>query len=341
MGYFNARRQRRSGLVALLFLALPLVCRAQSPKSFKPAAGKAFERNAPGELKGWEEIRKSGCKKFYREPLSLLFFLPGPIFFLVTRRARRRKSRVLLMLLSCGLLLGASGGGSRDLIRKAEEEYLGKDFNSALDLFRETESEIGCNSALEYNKALCYHYLGKPGQAVYHLRKSISLNPGDREVRIVLKNLEENYGLAAQVPVGLPVNPDLPYFFIIALVNCSFVLGAFLYRKGLVRLFILLILLILLIVFTAGSCGFFLSLIISEGRQTGIVASNDAALKKIPESSGRSWFRLKSGTALFILGETEDFFLVETGPGIRGWIEKDLLLTLSIDDSSPAQVVRR
>jgi len=313
VGRYRARRTISYGLVVFLFLVSVWPASGQAPR---PDSGRAVEREF--SVKPWREVRRSGSIRLHDQVWSLLLFLPGPLVFVSFLAFRKRRIGLVLVLFS---LLG-SVESQMELVLKAEQQFNRGDIESALASYQRIEAWSE-NSGLLYNMALCSHVLDRPGQAIYFLRKSLRIDPHDRVVRSTLNQLEKRYGLETQPTPQPPVNPEVFYLLLLIFTNLSFVLAAFLYRTREVRLLILLVLMGTLMI---GSLLMFFIYHAQERKPLGVVAVEAVSLKKIPELEGRDWILLKPGTVLSITGEAGDFYLVETGLHLKGWVQKKTLL---------------
>jgi tetratricopeptide (TPR) repeat protein len=337
LGKRIARSGRHPGLVVLLFCSLfccaSLWGRSAAPEIPPGPAGAAeteSEDVTAAErpelaLKPWEEIQYRNARPLYTRPAGLLLFLPGPLFFLAVLflpASVRRKWPVLLLI----LLLGA-GSGVRDPdngTREAEAAFARGDLREAAALLQSAlETEYADNPALMYNLAVCRHLLGQHDQAIYLLRKSLKAAPGDRMLREALLTLEREYGLSGQLALPPPLTAGLPFVLAALFSNLAFVAGALFLRRRRVQV---LILLVLLVTAALVSLGFYLNLRSRVQQSVGVVTAGAAELKMIPRIHAHSRLRLAEGTSLYVLGEDEQFVLVETGFGFKGWIEKQSLL---------------
>ena len=60
----------------------------------------------------------------------------------------------------------------------------------------------------------------------------------------------------------------------------------------------------------------------------GIISSGGATLTKVPNERALEWITLGEGNCVYIKGEWEEEYLIETEYGLQGWISKDSLLVL-------------
>ena len=279
------------------------------------------------DLKPWVEIEASNRRRISRNPLSLLYLLPGLLFFLATLFWPRQLKVLFLSIVLSLLGLGGSPASgdiaalAERLVGRAEQAAKMGDFESAFRFYSEADNILPRSAALKSNLAFCSRATARNGAAVFYLRRALELRVADSAVRQDLKDLEHDLGLDSQIPPPPPINVDLVYILTLVLGNLVLILAGLVFRLRQVKL---LIMLILLFAVTLGSLGLLLSL--GRRRAVGIVATETAPLNKTPLPNSSSWISLRGGTTLAVLGETADFFLVETGFELKGWIERKLLL---------------
>lgn len=321
MGVSTFARALRTGLVALLLVLACIPGSAQESRRSGERETSSPELIPAAEptLKDLEEIEKSNCRRRYGNPLNLLFLLPGVLFFtfaLVTRRYRKVFPFIGLLF-----LLGSAQPDSS--VRKAEESFASGRYLEALEIYRRVQRDLPYNSAVFYNLGIVSHYLEQPGYAVHYLRRSLRLDPGDRQARGALIDLERDYELTGQVAPPFPVDPDIAFLMVLVFTNATFVLGAFVVRTKKVRF---LISLVLVAIMCLGSLAFFLGRLLAESRSVGVVVSREGEMFRVPEEDSRSWFDLPEGTSLWIRGKSGSYYLVQTPSRIEGWVRSDTIL---------------
>jgi len=314
VGIGTLTRGLRPGLVAILFLLAVSSCFSQEQSG-------AVSHHSLLQLKSTAEIEKSECTRFYRNPLALLLFLPGTLFFIYALATKKRKG--LLPFFALLFLLGSASPVSERLTMEGERLFQAGEYAASLAQYRQARSLLPCNPALSYNLALVYHHLGERGYAVHFLRESLKQRPGDVQARAALQALENSYGLAGQVPPPLPVHPDLAYLLLVLLTNASLVMAAFVVRLKRVRFLISLVLLGLAAV---GSSCFFVGRLRASSQPVGVIVSERADLLRVPESDSKPWFELPSGTSFLIRGRGGGYYLVETSSGVKGWVPMEVVL---------------
>jgi tetratricopeptide (TPR) repeat protein len=281
--------------------------------------------------KSAEQVLESRCSRMHENPLNLLFLLPGTVFLvfaLTLRRRRRLPSLILAILLiwAAGLATVRDTAAVSDLelrLREAEAAYTAGRAEEALALYQEAASRLPCNPALEHNLGICYAAVGRTGDAVLHLRRSLSRRPGDEASRRALQLVEEQAELEGQLPMPVSLNPDVLFVLTLVLANASLGAAGFAVRRKGVRA---LIVMILLIIAAGISLGFFVGLLYVERRPVGIVVADNVSLVKIPEEDARPSFVLPPGTSLRIRGRAGEYYLVETASQFRGWVHSGAIV---------------
>jgi tetratricopeptide (TPR) repeat protein len=322
MGIGTLGRALRAGLVGIL---LAFACTTAFSQDLDiPGDSEAVpsgQQEVDLSLKDYAEIGRSECKEHYSNLLNLLFLLPGMLFFVVAVITRRTGK--LFFIFALLLLLGSTGSEHSTLIQEAEQSFASGDYGRAMEIYRQVEKQLPCNSAVLYNLGVVSSYLVQPGYAIHYLRRSLRLAPADRQARSALLNLERRYGLAGQVAPPFPVDPDLAYLLMLVFTNAVFVMGALVFRTKKVQF---LISLVLVAIAALGCLAFFLGRLYLESRSVGVVVSDEGELFRVPEQDSRSWFDLPAGTSLWIRGRTGKYYLVETPAQIDGWVRRDTIL---------------
>jgi tetratricopeptide (TPR) repeat protein len=272
-------------------------------------------------LKDLREIEHSDCRRRYTNPLNLLFLLPGVLFFILA--VATRNSGKAFLFFGLLFLLASGDPGHFAAIRQAQESYASGRYAEALEIYKQVEQDMPCNSAVLYNLGILSHHLGEKGYAVHYLRRSLRQAPADRQARSALKVLEQSYGLAGQVALPVPVHPDIAYLLMLVLTNAAFVMGAYVVRSKKIGFIIALV---LVAIAALGCSAFFVGRLLAESRSVGVVSFENSELYRIPERDSKSWFQLPMGTSLWIRGRSGQYYLVETPSQIEGWVRKSLIL---------------
>lgn len=318
----------RPGLVAAAIAAALLAAGlAFAQQGGRPAAGPAGSTSAAPQqlemsLRGWEEIAGGGRPRAYTRPAWLLLLAPGALFLGYALLSRLWPRRLPFLFLLLPLLLGASSEQAERLVREAEGLYGAGEYAEALLRYREAAELLPGNPALYHDLGVAAHRAGQRGRAIAAFRRCLKVDPHDAGARAALRHLEEAYGLEAQVPLPLPVHPDLFFFLTLGLANAALVMAGLVIRRGRVQF---LIVLVLAGVFAAASLGVFLARVAAENRPVGVLAENTRLLR-IPDPDSRTWLELPAGSALRVRGRAAGYLLVQTGSQFRGWVSEERVL---------------
>lgn len=278
-------------------------------------------------LKTESEILNESNNRLHNNPLAYLFFLPGIIFLVIILICVKKKIIKLPLLIVCLLLCSASTisdkitdkTGLVRLISGGLTEYNNSNYDKALEYFIAASSTIPRSSGIHYNIALTYYKAGKTGQAVFHLKKAIHINSADIVLQKCLSSLEGELGLNHQVKSNPFIHDDIPFILLIIFFNLSLTgLGLVLIFKkgGIVILFVLLVVSLSVI------SGFLATNYLHANQPIAVVADESILVKKIPLDTAQDWIEIQNGTIVKFLGEANNYILIQTGQGIKGWIKK-------------------
>ena len=305
----------------------------QQPQPAPPeAAGSANAKAAASALsvpfspEPWRVIEGASYRDLAAEPLSYIWLLPGPIFFLIVLFGRRFWRGTPVALLFCVLLLGSTPPSSSLLApvaTKALADYAAGHLQSALSGFTRGLAIEPRNAALFFNKGLTEYRLGIAGYAVNSVRTAVFYEPTSPRYRQLLDWMVRRLAVPEQVPAVTPIHPDLFFLGLMLFVNGAGIAGGLLLLK---RRAGWVILLGLCAVLALGSASGLLYTVAARSVKTAVVAENRTEMKKIPVDSASHWLDLSRGMAVRIMGGSGDYDLIETGYGIKGWVRKEALL---------------
>jgi hypothetical protein len=258
-------------------------------------------------------------RDIYSEPLIYLCFLPGLFIMIGCLVIKRKKAPLVLVLFLWLSFLCSASEIHCYLFDNGLRAYSSGDYESALKFFIKTEEHTGIIPALCYNKALCYYRLGRKGHAINQLYKAIKQAPLDTSFRKTLSLIEKSYGLYSQYPPGPFIHSNIPFLFIIIFFNCACIFLGLVFRLKKGSLFIVFIFL------TVITIGFVVVFIVSQVQMNETVCTvvtENGILKKIPLSEAKTWIVLKEGTTCKVLDKAYGYVLVNTGRGLKGWIQE-------------------
>lgn len=302
-----------------------------------------------------EEIRAYKEYNPFRTLWSWLIFLPGLLLLLllpvvpVVRKKRRKKAAaaagvVLLLFLFTSQTVPDSGSVAAESAAEsaarhisgpeqpvdadsfadaAQEAFVSGKYEEALSLWGRWEETVGDNrnARLSFNLAAASAALGKQADAVYYIRKAISLSPMNSEYRKFYEKLETEYGLRYSMRPVVKVSGFVVFLFL----GIGFNLFALFVFLSVVTKHRLPAVLAVACFLEIGLSLFFLTLYGYDRYEKNIILTESAALLKISDPNAAGVMTLAEGTALSVIGETEQFCLVRNNLGITGWIEKTKL----------------
>ncbi len=274
----------------------------------------------PYSLLSAEERGSVAPKNLYLNPWFYLLLLP-PVLLSILLPALRTSGIVALLALAA-LSPPANAQVSTSPAEIARQLYLDGFLGNAYETLKPTAEE-STDPGTKYNFALMAYQTGNTGEAVFHLREAIRLQPNFTLARDALGYIEEAAGLENQVPPSRRIHPDR---YLIAFIVLAYVLGGFAllplrYRSGIYTVVVVLIVFALLA--TLSGIGFS---ILHRREATAVVYSSVGELRRIPQDIAEPWVQLPEGTALIAQDQHQEYFLVETGSEITGWIHSDQLL---------------
>ncbi|MBN1411528.1 MAG: hypothetical protein JW969_11840 [Spirochaetales bacterium] len=271
------------------------------------------------EPAGIEDVRAAGSDFLFLNPFAYLFLLPGPLFLVFFLIFKKSRLPVAALIFFSVFFLGLAGSGYESAFNGAIADFKTGFFKRALTSFKEAEKTTGPNAAIDYNIALCYYKLNKPGYAIHYLYRGMKLSPSLNMLNRLLTGIEEKWDLKNSLFPKNPVHPDLSFVLTVIFFNLVFVMLGFAIklRKG-----IFAIVLIFLIVFTFSSLSVFLYNYFILEQKYGVVVSSNAVLKKIPLDKAEVWIDLKEGLSCYIKGAANGYILVSTDRGLTGWIKE-------------------
>lgn len=303
-------------------------------KSFSVSfSGESEEKLSEGEKEAGvfeilppARIKKMNGSSLYRNPLLLLFLLPGVIIVPLSIVFRKK----IILLLSLGLLcfcLSADNTASVwDLVENGNNHYKEQNYREALRFFTEALRVLPKNGGIHYNASVTYHALNETAKAVFHGRAAVKYAPFRDRLRSTLRSIEDEAGLTNQIPLPVPVHPDVPAIVALVFFNgACFSLALYLLKRDPTVFMIFMGTLLLCI----GSVVLFSITYKGITSEWGVVG-RDAVIKKIPRVTASDWFSLPEGTVVRVQLHSEGFAFIKTGKGIEGWINQtDISLDLS------------
>ncbi len=280
-----------------------------------------------------EQIKKVHPLSAYRKPVFYLLLLPGLLLLLIVF-IKYRLTRVSAIAAAVILLLAISifVEFPEEKIQSGISHFKAGEYENALSDFESADTILPDSPAVVYNMGVCHYMLENRARAVFLMRKAVRLNPMVTEFKTVLLDIERYFSLNDQVSPPLNLAPDMFFFLSLFAFNLLALITALSIkrRKGIFVIFSILSFFFLI----ASVSGLFWTLG-QQDADIGIVAGTPAQLKKIPEMQAEDWISLDEGTAVSVLVDEADFFLIRTSYGIEGWIARDNLLRVADEETEP------
>lgn len=326
--------------------AFPYVEKPSGALRIQPEFTKTFR--VVSSLQGEEEgaaaeeipdIISSGESPFFkldyrRHPSLWLLLLPGPLVWLVIRSRRRGKKRRFLAVMIAFFISSSLGGaqsfsealiGAQSLIEAGQWEEAG-------ELLKDPPAPEWLG-AWHHARGILAGQEGRWDEAVWHLRTALQAEPMRGDLRNSLLRIEAEAGIRDAYPPQLPLERRLFFLLLVVSVNAAALMGVVLLHKprsGWV------ILLLLFLVAAGGSAGLLGAAELGMSRVFGVVMSDGEGaalyLKRIPRGEAADWFLLKPGTTLLMREQVGDYYLVENGASVTGWIHRDLIKQVVVED---------
>lgn len=240
----------------------------------------------------------------YKNVFMYVLLLPGFLFFVVSMLFKWKKllPGIVLTLI---IMVAIVSVGRIFLSVPAAATYPPEVLPSAL-----------------YNGAIDAYEAGELTQSLHLIRSAVYADPVNNSYRVMLDWLEEENGYINSVSPSIRLHPDIFFYTLVFSVNLLFT--AIVLRKrgvgGLSSVFLILSGLIIIL-----SSFMILYTDISRSRVSGVCLEG-SSLKKIPRESAALWMPVKEGSAVKVLDRAEGFLLIETGLGVKGWIDESSVL---------------
>ena len=257
---------------------------------------------------------------FYKNRANHFWFLPGPVIFIFLLM---RKQKILVFSAMLFLITVPGLNSDESDILKGLSAYKDGRFSDAIQLFESVLKTDPDNHKILSKIALFAYQDNNYSNALHALRSAVFYNPSSVSYRKSLEILEKEMKLYYQFSPAHHLHPDTFFVLLIVFLNGVFiVLGIRLFKKQ----GIFVILLVMMIFFAVLAGGGFLYITAQRGIETGIIFADGAELNKVPRTTSSKWITLLPGIAVRILGETTNYYLIETGEGMKGWVENNTIL---------------
>lgn len=248
-----------------------------------------------------------------------------------------KKLAILFLLVSFSTL----AQNTNDLFSNANSLYKEGNYEEAIKLYKQIESQNIASSELYYNLGNCYYKLNKVAPTIYNYEKALQLNPLNEDAKnnlILAKRLTLDRIEALPKSVFQKFNENylqkLTYnaWAIVTVVisfiaSILFLLFYFAYSPNKKRLYfstsiISFLLLIISITITYSQY--------SQSKNTveAIIFTEEISIKNEPISDSDDVFSLHEGTKVFILDSVDNWKKIKLADGKIGWAQSKNLKEL-------------
>lgn len=271
-----------------------------------------------------EELQQLRWFRLLELEWPLFSFLLGPALFAVirlssVRRKGRRGTQTAVGIIASVLLFTSSGIFpvlNVDRLSRAEQLVANGRHDVAGVLYELELQDHPSHAGLHYNRGVLALRSENAFAAVFHLRRAARLVPEHAGFREALQSATDYFDAPDQINVPYSIRPDL--FFLLLFVAWTAVWAVLLAKPALPRSITLATLLMVMVLVAGGS----LWSIQVASREEGIVR-REVTVRRIPDNSADPWVRLDPVTTVQIELSYEEFYLVQTGSGVTGWVPRD------------------
>jgi tetratricopeptide (TPR) repeat protein len=198
------------------------------------------------------------------------------------------------------------------------------EYEKAVEIFLEARDELPDNSYLSYNLALANYQIGDYGKSIYYARDAFYHDPLNEEYRSLVVFIEQKGEIIYPIGFSFNLYPDAFLFLLMIFVNIASFIGVIYLVKKRAIYFIVSVLLFSLSILTLGGLGFS---IVQKDRQVGII-QEQVSVKKIPLAEAETVVEMKPGESVLVKGDSDNFLFINTGTGIKGWIDSSNIMIL-------------
>ena len=239
----------------------------------------------------------------YRYYFRYAWLLPGLVFFILVL-IMNGKRLPLAGILSLIILIAVFSTG-RFLIKP------------------DTDEDNAVSPEMLYNSAIDAYEAGNTAACMHNLRSAVYYDPVNRLYRQTLTWIEHENGFVNSVSPSIQLHPDIFFYVLMAAVNGFFFAAVLKLVKPGGGVSVLIILFSFIMLFSTFMIVYSHH---SRNRLTAVVCTDGSFLKKIPNETAEDWVPLEPGAALKILDDSDDFLLVETGLGVKGWLSESCVI---------------
>lgn len=271
----------------------------------------------------------------YKQPLMWLLLLVSPLIIAILAiikviKVSSNKKIVIISMVSSVLLFSSvvlsKGLEYQGELVKADNFMEEENFQEAINIYNNLTDKLPYNYGLFMNLSILWDKIGDKTKAVYNVRMAERIYPQNKQIqklKLYLADSEEFYQKQAKTVTLF--NPDYIFFILIVTINLLLYIFIKTRKSGNITTVSIQIFLSLI------SLSLFIGILYIDNRNnvnSGIINTKGASIKKVPNDMAKDWMELPEGYTVYIRGEWEDKFLIETEYGLQGWITKTELLPL-------------
>ncbi|WP_084543262.1 SH3 domain-containing protein [Borrelia hispanica] len=286
-------------------------------------------------LLSYYDILKHKNKTFlFFVPIYYLILIPGILFSLAMFIKHKKffiasGCGLIVLILTLAVSLNAINDGSlsEDNINDLINDYKSSNYSDALNKIDNIIKRNSNYSGLWLNRALILSKMDRSFDAIYSAYKAFFTSPNNDIFYKIIDFIETKNGINENIRNNSFVFSNI--FFIISLILITILIIVVSYRfyaKNLKR--IILFLLLSMTCFTLFQTYYFY---LEQQSEIGIIRGDLVSLYKVPDNFSRSWKFLKGNISVYVLDKKDDFVLIQTSHGLKGWIHKNFIVSVKDD----------
>ncbi|ETZ18219.1 hypothetical protein BDCR2A_00192 [Borrelia duttonii CR2A] len=286
-------------------------------------------------LLSYYDILKYKNKTFlFFVPIYYLILIPGILFSLAMFIKHKKffiasGCGLIVLILTLAVSLNAINDGflSEDNINDLINDYRSGNYSDALNKIDNIIKRNSSYSGLWLNRALILSKMDRSFDAIYSAYKAFFTSPNNDIFYKIIDFIETKNGINENIRNNSFVFSNI--FFIISLILITILIVVVSYRfyaKNLKR--IILFLLLSMTCFTLFQTYYFY---LEQQSEIGIIRGDLVSLYKVPDNFSRSWKFLKGNISVYLLDKKDDFVLIQTSHGLKGWIHKNFIVSVKDD----------
>ncbi|WP_084538470.1 SH3 domain-containing protein [Borrelia persica] len=293
------------------------------------------ELSSDFDLLSYHDILKHKNKTFlFFVPIYYLILMPG-ILFSLAMFIRHRKFFIasgcglIVLILTLAVSLNAINDGSlsEDSINDLIDDYRSNNYGEALNKIDNIIKKNLHYSGLWLNRALILSKMERSFDSIYSAYKAFFTSPSNDSFYKVVDFIETKNGINDNIRNNSFVFSNVFFIISLVLITISIIIASYkFYAKNLKR--IILFLLLSMTCFTLFQTYYFY---VEQQAEIGIIRGDLVSLYKVPDNFSRSWRFLKGNISVYVLDRKDDFILIQTSHGLKGWVHKNFIASVKDD----------